>query len=142
MSARELYERDPEGFSAEVRAYADRMRPLAGNLAFGQAMRAYLDHSDKLEGLDDDGRREFDLALSYQIAQAKQGNVLSYSQAAERIRSYGLHEIDDEDAKVAHLAKQIQTATGKSYKDALNDAEREINHKSHGDSRQELRKYH
>ena len=56
--ARNLYRDDPDAFSAEVRAYADKVRPLTGKLPFGQAVEAFLTHEDRLEGLTSDERLE------------------------------------------------------------------------------------
>lgn len=140
--ARDLYRDDPEKFSAEVRAYADKMRPIAGNLAFGDALQSYLQTEDKLERMGPGERHAFERVLEFQLAYAKTGEVLSYSQAEAKFRSYGLHEVEDEDQKIAHLAKQLQSQTGRSYKECLSDAETQINRKSQDASRQELKTYH
>lgn len=139
--ARDLYRDDPDAFCTEVHAYADKVRPLTGKLPFSQAVEAFLAHEDKLEGLTSDERLEAESIEAYQIGRARAGDSLTYAQARAAFRAYGLQDIADEDAKIAHLAKQIQSQTGRSYRECLDRAETEIN-KSQSEDRRVLKVYH
>lgn len=146
-AARELYRTDPDEFSAAVREYSERIKPLAGNLSFGQAMASFLQTEDRRAQMSPAERDEFDAVLSFQIAKAKTGTVLSYSQAREVLKKYGLdpsrqYAGTDPDERLNHLARQRQTATGKTYSECLREVSKEQIVPAADDSRTQTKSYH